>query len=310
MTKVKKWRLWRWGIALAIILILGTVGFVRRTQIAAGLSNWLTQQTIPFNWVVSPDAAAAQETVKGVSLDGNDAKQRASALAAFSEAQQRFIVADQNYTTFLAPAEAKRLKKWVTDKPYQYISDLTLLGYGRDTQGDFLYLSANRYQDTPTIWSYRYRIYYQGDRLLSSYYAGRFEDTVQPQFIAPKVGLGTPGNATAVNFLTQIKNGLSRADLYEKINDRSLFVGIARQLGLDDASAAGLQEYLRRSNGKFNNSAITGYTITDAPRVTRFSLVVKKAGTRYPLTLSFDRNKSKFTQLRMGNVNPGNQKNG
>lgn len=70
MTKAKKWRLWRWGIALAIILILGTVGFVRRTQIAAGLSNWLTQQTIPFNWVVSPDAAAAQETVKGVSLDG------------------------------------------------------------------------------------------------------------------------------------------------------------------------------------------------------------------------------------------------
>ncbi|ERL65370.1 hypothetical protein [Schleiferilactobacillus shenzhenensis] len=310
MSKKAKRRILRWSIVLIVLIVIGVFGFVRRTEIANGLSTWLTKQTIPFNLVVSPDAAAAQETVKGVDLDGNDSKRRNAAVAAFTVAQQRFSVADQNYTTFLSPTEAKRLKKWVNDKPYQYISDLTMLGYGRDTQGSFLYLSANRYQDTPAIWSYRYRIYYRGDQLLSSYFAGRFQGTVQPQFIVPKVGLGTPGNATAVNFLTQIKNGLGRADLYEKINDRSLFVGIARQLGLDDASAAGLQMYLRRSNGKFNNSAITSYVVTDAPRVTRFTLVVKKEGKRQPLTLVFDRNKSKFTQLRVGDQNPGNQRNG
>jgi hypothetical protein len=310
MAKEKKRRLWKWGIILAVLVSLLGWGMVRREQIASGVSAWLTQQVIPFNWIMSPDAAAAQETVQGVNLDGNDGDQRNAALTAFTAAQQQFRVKDQNYDTFLAPNQAKQLKKWVTTKPYQYISDLTLLGYGRDTQGRFLYISANRYQDNPTVYSYRYRIYYRDTTLLSSYYVAQFKGTVQPQFIAPKVALGTPGNGTAVNFITQIKNSLDRADLYEKINNRALFVGIARQMGLDDDSAAGLQEYLRRSNGKFNNSAITAYSVSDAPRLTRFTLTVKKEGKRYPLTLVYDRNKTKFTQLRIGNINPANQENG
>ncbi|MCD2255923.1 hypothetical protein ACNAN0_12280 [Agrilactobacillus fermenti] len=293
----------------SLIIIIGLL-FAFRRPLLNHAQKFLTAQTIPFNWIVDPNHVANGLDVPEVNLSVtqmDDVKK--DALKVVDNINNDFSVAKQNYT-FLTGKQARQLDRWVHSKPHQYIYSFTPVAFGRTNTGNYVLVSANRYDDTTTIVSYRYRVYYNAQNAITkTVYMSTVKHNTPPKFVFAQAPVGTDGVSTATNFTERIKNILSKSSAFDNNNGKlAQYRGLAEQLNLATDSAPALQKYLQVSNTDFQNTAIIGYELTDVPRVTRFFLVSGTNRHKTYFTLTYDRDQEGFTKFQRGLINANEQK--
>ncbi len=294
-----------------IVALCGGFGYFFRQPLAENTQHFLTQQTIPFHLVVDPKQEQHRLTIPAVDLSVsqmNDVQK--NALGVVAKLNQDFATSQQNFD-FLTAKQTHQLKQWVHDKPHQYIANFTPVAFGKNAQGDYVLLSANRYEDSKRIKSYRYRVFY--DKNLApirekTQYVATTSHTAPPKFVFENVPVGQDGVSTAMNYLERLKNSLGKSSAFNGGNASSAqFRGLATELNLDTKSGAALAAYLKASDTDFKNTVITGYELTDQPRLTRFFLVSGTNQHPETFTLTYDRTQAGFTQFRVGRISADRQ---
>lgn len=299
------------SILIILALIVG-LGYKFRKPILNHTQKFLTAQTIPFHWLVNPNHVENSLDVPAANLSVSQMDTvKKNALKVVTNLNQNFSVENPSYL-FLTEKQARRLEQWVHTKPHQYIHNFTPVAFGKTAKGNYVLISANRYDDTKTVTSYRYRVYYNKKLTplpAKTVYIGQVRNNVPPKFVFAKVSVGTDGISTATNFTERIKNSLGKSSAYDNGNGSlKQFQNLAQELNLSTASAKPLQRYLKVSNTDFQNTVITGYELTDVPRVTRFFLVSGTNQKKSYFTLTYDRTQEGFTAFQDGYVNANQQK--
>ncbi|MFD1671994.1 hypothetical protein ACFQ5M_07800 [Agrilactobacillus yilanensis] len=289
-------------IFLSLVLIL-SLGYAFRRPILKQAQHFLTAQTIPFNWVVDPDKVENGLEVPAVDLSVSQMDTvKKNALKLVTNLNDNFSGKQSDYL-FLTTKQAKQLDDWVHDKPHQYIYSITPVSFGKNARGNYVLVSANRYDDTKTIVSYRYRVFYTKNLIVKpnkTQYVATVKNNVPPKFLFEDASVGTDGISTATNFTERIKNALGDGNTYTANSSLKQFKGLAQEMNLSVASAQALQKYLKVSDTDFQNTVITGYELTDVPRVTRFFIVSGTNKQKAYFTLTYDRTQEGFISFEEG----------
>lgn len=298
------------SMLLSLILIVG-LGYIFRQPLLNQAQRLLTAQTIPFHWVVDPNKVENGLNVPAVDLSVSQMDDvKKDALKLVSNIDENFS-GHQSDFMFLTAAQRKQLDRWVHDKPHQYIYSITPVAFGKIANQNYLVLSANRYDDTKTIVSYRYRIFYNAKFQIDpkkTEHVATVKHENPPKFLFADASVGTDGISTATNFIERIKNELGNSNTYTNSTKLTQFRGLAQELNLNVHSAKALQRYLQVSDTDFQNTVITGYELTDVPRVTRFFIVSGTNKQKTYFTLTYDRTQEGFTDFQNGIVNADKQK--
>ena len=291
----------KWIIILLLIIVIITSYALNLGKIKDKTVNGIAQITIPFSLIVNPKNIDEDIAPKSISLNDGDmtkAKQKAVNLV-------DTINEDYDNTkelSFLSNNQEEALLKRVNKKPHRYISSMTLLNFGKDTTGKYITISCNRYDDTKTIVSYRYRLYYKGDAIRSAKYLNSKSNKYPPKFVIKDIELGKPGTDQATAFMQRLKTAIINSNLTAtNATDPGNFNQIAINLGLNpDKSNSGLYELAKNSNSRVSNSSIVGYQISDVPRYTRVYVKQLSKNNSYYYTLTFSRNSGRFINFQKG----------
>ncbi|UQS84315.1 hypothetical protein [Bombilactobacillus thymidiniphilus] len=287
-------------IASLILIILAITGYYNRNMLIQRSSDWLAEQTIPFNWLVSPQSLNKTKHQKGLALNELNTKNYTDQLNNIDHILNGFHQAKQN-CNFLSQKQNKQLQNWVQKKPHRYLYSVTPVTLGKDLHGNYVVVSANRYDDTKNIVSYRYRVYFQNNKVLYSQFIGQYHNNHPPKFIAWSNNLGDSGISKTPNFIEQINSVLINSGITTKTSTAtSEYKQLARNLGLHTTSTKALAQYAKQNGADANNSVIITYEFSDVPRETRFLLKQWNNNRSYYYTLIYDRNQNKFIDFQVG----------
>lgn len=302
----KKYIKWLVILLLLIMIILSyalNLGKIKDKTVDA-----LAQITIPFSLIVNPKNIDEDIAPKGISLnDGDMSQKKQQAINLVSKLNDDYHNTDE--LSFLSNDQEKALLKKVHQKPHRYITNLTLLNFGRDTHGKYITVSCNRYDDTKNIVSYRYRLYYKNDSVTSAKYLNKKNKQYPPQYVLDNVTLGKAGVDSAQNFLQRLKTAIINSNLTAtSAVDPGNFNQISINLGLDpDKSNTGLYQLAKNSNSRVSNFSVIGYQISDVPRYSRFYLKQLSKDKSYYYTLTYSRNSSRFINFQKGLISTDEQ---
>lgn len=265
--------------------------------------NGIASMTIPFSLIVNPKNIDEDIAPKAISLkDGDMSQAKEKALNLVASINDDYD--NTKELSFLSEDQEKSLLNKIKQKPHRYISSITLLNFGKDIHGKYITVSLNRYDDTKTIVSYRYRLYYKGDSIRSAKYLNQKSNKYPPKFVLDGIELGKPGTDQAKAFMQRIKTAIINSNLTAtNATDPGNFNQISINLGLNpDKSNSGLYSLAKNSNSRVSNSSIVGYQITDVPRYTRLYVKQLNRDKTYYYTLTFSRNSGRFINFQKGTI--------
>lgn len=286
-------------ITIIIFLCLFII-YYNRHLLIRNTSNWLSEQTIPFNLLVSPHQVDKSIHPQAISLNElnsqqykNELKNVDTLINSFNKRQQKIH--------WLSPTQNKELLLQVHKKSHRYLYSITPLVIGKNRRGKYTILSVNCREDSKQIQSYRYQVYYKHQSANKVLYLRSTHNNKPPKFIGFTNNLGTSGISKAPNFIDNINLTLNNSEVTNKPNASiKQYSQLSKNIGLDNNSGFALQRYAINTNADQKNSAITGYEISDVPRETKFYLTqINKEKTFY-YTLIYNRNSNQFTSLRLG----------
>ncbi|MBA1433746.1 hypothetical protein [Bombilactobacillus bombi] len=290
-----------------ILLITLTTVYYSRKPLLQATSNWLTAQTIPFNWLVNPQKVNKNIHPHAITLNEIDNQEYQTELAHVDTLIHSFNRQKQK-STWLSPAQFHQLQGWVHQKPHRYIYSVTPLLIGYDHQGKYTVLSANRYDDTKQIRSYRYQVYFRQHQVLKTSYLGSTSNNKAPKFIGFTNKLGNSGISKAPNFLDNINTTLTNSDIINQPNaSTQQYSQLGKNIGLSTHSGAALQRYAQMGTANQKNSAIIGYEISDVPRETFFFITQINKEKTYYYTLIYNRNQNRFIAFEQGKKSIANR---
>ncbi|APX71593.1 hypothetical protein M5C72_00085 [Companilactobacillus allii] len=291
----------KWFILLGLVLIVViTYGF-NIYNIKNKTVDKISSLTIPFSLIVNPKNIDDGLTPKSISLKTGDmekTKEKAIGLVATINEEYE----NNKSLDFLSTDQKKSLIKRINKKSHRYIFKMTLLNFGRDTHGNYITISCNRYDDTKNIVSYRYRLYYSGEDITSAKYLNTKTNLYPPKYVLADVELGSSGIDQAKSFIQRVKTTIINSNLtMTNATDPGDFNQLSLNLGLDaDNSNNGLYNLARNSNSRVTNFGIVGYQLSDVPRYSRIYLKQQTKNKIYYYTLTYDRNNNKFIQFQRG----------
>ncbi|WP_125761330.1 hypothetical protein [Companilactobacillus hulinensis] len=291
----------KWFVLLGLILIIGiTYGF-NIYNIKDKTVNKIASMTIPFSLIVNPKNVDEGLTPKSISLKtGNMEHTKEKAIGLVSTINNNYETTKE--LDFLSSDQKKALMKKVNKKSHRYIFKMTLLNFGRDYHGKYITVSCNRYDDTKNIVSYRYRLYYNGNDIVSAKYLNTKNNLYPPKYVIENTELGNSGIDQAKSFMQRIKTTIINSNLtMTNATDPGDFNQLSLNLGLDpDNSNNGLYNLARNSNSRVTNFGIVGYQLSDVPRYSRIYLKQQTKDTSYYYTLTYNRNSNKFIRFQRG----------
>ena len=291
----------KWFVLLGLILIIGiTYGF-NIYNIKDKTVNKIASMTIPFSLIVNPKNVDEGLTPKSISLKtGNMEHTKEKAIGLVSTINNNYETTKE--LDFLSSDQKKALMKKVNKKSHRYIFKMTLLNFGRDSHGKYITVSCNRYDDTKNIVSYRYRLYYNGNDIVSAKYLNTKNNLYPPKYVIENTELGNSGIDQAKSFMQRIKTTIINSNLtMTNATDPGDFNQLSLNLGLDpDNSNNGLYNLARNSNSRVTNFGIVGYQLSDVPRYSRIYLKQQTKDTSYYYTLTYNRNSNKFIRFQRG----------
>jgi len=291
----------KWFVLLGLILIIGiTYGF-NIYNIKDKTVNKIASMTIPFSLIVNPKNVDEGLTPKSISLKtGNMEHTKEKAIGLVSTINNNYETTKE--LDFLSSDQKKALMKKVDKKSHRYIFKMTILNFGRDSHGKYITVSCNRYDDTKNIVSYRYRLYYNGNDIVSAKYLNTKNNLYPPKYVIENTELGNSGIDQAKSFMQRIKTTIINSNLtMTNATDPGDFNQLSLNLGLDpDNSNNGLYNLARNSNSRVTNFGIVGYQLSDVPRYSRIYLKQQTKDTNYYYTLTYNRNSNKFIRFQRG----------
>lgn len=291
----------KWIIIFLLLVIIGSAYALNLGKIKDKTVDGIASISIPFSLIVNPNNIDEDIAPKAVNINDDDLnKAKQEAVNLISTINDDYN--DTKELSFLSNDQEKSLLERVHAKPHRYIAKMTLLNFGKDTTGKYITISCNRYDDTKTIVSYRYRLYYQGDTIKSAKYLNTKSNKYPPKFVLENIELGKAGNDQAKPFLQRLKTAIINSNLTAtNANEPGNFNQISINLGLNpDKSNDGLYALAKNSNSRVSNSSIVGYQIADVPRYTRVYIKQKNKDNSYYYTLTFSRNSDRFINFQKG----------
>ncbi|MQS77357.1 hypothetical protein FHL06_13660 [Lactobacillus halodurans] len=291
----------KWIVILLLFIIIVSSYALNLGKIKDKTINGIAQITIPFSLIVNPKNIDEDIAPKAISLnEGDMTKAKQDAINLVSTINDDYD--NTKELSFLSNEQEKSLLKKVHNKPHRYISKMTLLNFGKDINGKYITISCNRYDDTKTIVSYRYRLYYKGDSIKSAKYLNTKSNKYPPKFVLDDIAMGKAGIDQAKSFMQRLKTAIINSNLTAtNANEPGNFNQISINLGLNpDKSNIGLFTLAKNSNSRVSNSSIVGYQISDVPRYTRIYIKQLSKDNSYYYTLTFNRNSSRFVNFQRG----------
>ncbi|AUI72197.1 hypothetical protein [Companilactobacillus alimentarius] len=298
----------KWIIVLFLLAMIVVSYALNLGKIKDKTVDSIAQITIPFSLIVNPKNIDEDIAPKTISLDKSDmSKTKQQALNLVSTINDDYH--NTNELSFLSNKQEKALLKRVHKKSHRYITNMTLLNFGKDTHGKYITVSCNRYDDTKNIVSYRYRLYYRDDSIVSAKYLNTKTNKYAPQYVMENIDLGNSGVNQAQNFVQRFKTAIINSNLTAtNANEPGNFNQISINLGLDpDKSNTGLFNLAKNSNSRVSNFGIVGYQISDVPRYTRFYLKQLSKSNTYYYTLTYSRNSSRFINFQKDIISTDSQ---
>lgn len=291
----------KWIIILLLLVIIGSAYALNLGKIKDKTVDGIASISIPFSLIVNPHNIDEDIAPKAIDIDDGDmTKVKQEAVNLVSTINDDYD--NTKELSFLSNDQEKALLKRVHAKPHRYIAKMTLLNFGKDATGKYITISCNRYDDTKTIVSYRYRLYYKGDTIKSAKYLNTKSNKYPPKFVLQDIALGKSGNDEAKAFLQRLKTAIINSNLTAtNANEPGNFNQISINLGLNpDNSNNGLYALAKNSNARISNSSIIGYQISDVPRYTRVYIKQLSKDNSYYYTLTFSRNSGRFINFQKG----------
>jgi hypothetical protein len=291
----------KWIVILLLFIIIVSSYALNLGKIKDKTINGIAQITIPFSLIVNPKNIDEDIAPKAISLnEGDMTKAKQDAINLVSTINDDYD--NTKELSFLSNEQEKSLLKKVHNKPHRYIAKMTLLNFGKDINGKYITISCNRYDDTKTIVSYRYRLYYKGDSIKSAKYLNTKSNKYPPKFVLDDIAMGKAGIDQAKSFMQRLKTAIINSNLTAtNANEPGNFNQISINLGLNpDKSNIGLFTLAKNSNSRVSNSSIVGYQISDVPRYTRIYIKQLSKDNSYYYTLTFNRNSSRFVNFQRG----------
>ncbi|MFC6175213.1 hypothetical protein ACFQAV_00070 [Companilactobacillus huachuanensis] len=291
----------KWIIILLLLVIIVSSYALNLGKIKDKTVDGIASITIPFSLIVNPKNIDEDIAPKAVDInDGDMTKEKQQAINLVSTINDDYD--NTKELSFLSNDQENNLLKKVHAKPHRYIAKMTLLNFGKDATGKYITISCNRYDDTKTIVSYRYRLYYKGDTIKSAKYLNTKSNKYPPQFVIKDIVLGKSGNNQAKAFMQLLKTAIINSNLTAtNANEPGNFNQISINLGLNpDNSNNGLYVLAKNSNARVSNSSIVGYQIADVPRYTRVYIKQLSKDNSYYYTLTFSRNSGRFINFQKG----------
>ncbi|WP_119327513.1 hypothetical protein [Companilactobacillus musae] len=291
----------KWIVILLLFIIIVSSYALNLGKIKDKTINGIAQITIPFSLIVNPKNIDEDIAPKAISLnEGDMTKAKQDAINLVSTINDDYD--NTKELSFLSNEQEKSLLKKVHNKPHRYIAKMTLLNFGKDINGKYITISCNRYDDTKTIVSYRYRLYYKGDSIKSAKYLNTKSNKYPPKFVLNDIAMGKAGIDQAKPFMQRLKTAIINSNLTAtNANEPGNFNQISINLGLNpDKSNIGLFTLAKNSNSRVSNSSIVGYQISDVPRYTRIYIKQLSKDNSYYYTLTFNRNSSRFVNFQRG----------
>ncbi len=298
----------KWLVLLGLVIIIGAAYGFNVYNIKNKTVDKISSLTIPFSLIVNPKNIDEGITPKSISLKTGDMeKTKLKAISLVSKINDDYQNTKQ--LDFLSSDQEKSLLKKVHKKSHRYIYQMTLLNFGRDSHGNYITVSCNRYDDTKNIVSYRYRLYYKDDNITSAKYLNTKSNKFPPKYVIEDTELGNSGIDQAKSFMERVKTTIINSNLtMTNATDPGDFNQLSLNLGLNpDDSNNGLYNLARNSNSRVTNFGIVGYQLSDVPRYSRIYLKQQTKDTSYYYTLTFNRNSSKFVKFQRGIISTDNK---
>lgn len=298
----------KWIVILLLLIVLISSYALNLGKVRDKTVNGIAQITIPFSLIVNPKNIDQDIAPKSVDInDGDMSKAKQHALSLISTINEDYD--NTKELSFLSNDQEKSLLKKVHQQPHRYIAKMTLLNFGKDNHGKYITISCNRYDDTKSIVSYRYRLYYKGDSIRSAKYLTTKTNKYPPRYVIDGIELGTSGNDQAKAFMQRLKTAIINSNLTAtNASEPGNFNQISINLGLNpDKSNIGLYNLAKNSNSRVSNSSIVGYQISDVPRYTRVYVKQLSKDNSYYYTLTYSRNSGRFINFQKGIVATDNQ---
>jgi hypothetical protein len=298
----------KWIIILVLLVMIVTSYALNLGKIKDKTVDGIAQITIPFSLIVNPKNIDEDIAPKSISLnDGDMTENKQQALNLLSTINDDYHSTKE--LSFLSNDQEKTLFKRINKKSHRYITNMTILNFGKDLHGKYVTVSCNRYDDTKTIVSYRYRIYHKGDSITSAKYLNTQSNQYPPQYVLEGIDMGKSGIDQAKSFTQRLKTAIINSNLTAtNANDPGNFNQISINLGLNpDKSNAGLFKLARNANSRVSNFGIIGYQISDVPRYTRIYLKQLSKDNTYYYTLTYSRNSSRFINFQKGIISTDTQ---
>ncbi|KRN98707.1 hypothetical protein IV57_GL000892 [Companilactobacillus kimchiensis] len=298
----------KWIVILLLLIMIILAYAFNLGKIKDKTINGISQITIPFSLIVNPKNIDEDIAPKAVDInDGDMTKEKQQAINLVSTINDDYD--NTKELSFLSNDQEKSLLNKVNKEPHRYIAKMTLLNFGKDIHGKYITVSCNRYDDTKTIVSYRYRLYYKGDSIRSAKYLNTKSNKYPPRFVIDGIVMGNAGNDQAKAFMQRLKTAIINSNLTAtNANLPGNFNQISINLGLNpDKSNIGLYNLAKNSNSRVSNSSIIGYQISDVPRYTRVYVKQLSKDNTYYYTLTYSRNSGRFINFQKGIVATDNK---
>jgi len=291
----------KWIVILVLIVMIVTSYALNLGKIKDKTVDGIAQITIPFSLIVNPKNIDEDIAPKAIDLnDGDMTKAKQQALNLVDTINDDYD--NTKELSFLSNDQEKTLLDKVNKKSHRYIFKMTLLNFGKDTHGKYITVSCNRYDDTKTIVSYRYRLYHKGDSITSAKYITTTSNKYPPKYVLKDIELGKDGVNQSKAFMQRLKTAIINSNLTAtNANEPGNFNQISINLGLNpDKSNSGLFMLARNSNSRVSNSSIVGYQISDVPRYTRVYIKQLSKDNSFYYTLTYSRNSGRFINFQRG----------
>jgi len=298
----------KWIIILTLLVMIIAAYTFNLGKIKDKTVNGIAQITIPFSLIVNPKNIDEDIAPKSISLDDGDmTKAKQQALNIVSTINEDYNSTDE--LSFLSNQQEKDLLEKIHKKAHRYIFKITLLNFGKDAHGKYVTISCNRYDDTKTIVSYRYRLYHKGDSITSARYLNSRSNKYPPQYVLENIEMGKDGVNQATVFMQRLKTAIINSNLTAtNATDPGNFNQISLNLGLNpDKSNMGLFVLAKNSNSRVSNYGIIGYQISDVPRYTRIYLKQKNKNDNIYYTLTYSRNSGRYINFQKGIITTDTQ---
>ncbi|MBH9991263.1 hypothetical protein H3R26_04075 [Lactobacillus sp. W8092] len=287
-------------ITLIIIVFVLLTCYVNRQPILTATANWLTARTLPFDLLVNPKTVKHNIQPPTVTLKEQPTTHYQTLMNKLNNLNET-VNPKTNRLTFLNAQQNRQLAHRVEKKPHRYLYSVTPILIGRDQHDPYVVVSANRYDDTRQIVSYRYRLIYRHHQFTKATYLTQTKNNKPPKFIGFTKHLGNSGISTVSGYLERMNLSIASAGLNnQEAAPLAKYQQLAQNIGLDSASGAAFKQYALNLMGDQKNSAVSAYEITDVPRETNFIITQINRQKKLTYTLTFDRNTNHFIRFRNG----------